>query len=116
MTHLIVTEVIAVSHLERVVVGVDLGGAERVRREGGGRPRRIGGGGILGAAVVQDVAVAEGELAADRVGGVEAARPTARLRWEAPLGAVRDAFVDHDVVRVPSVWRDFLDGPGSQFN
>ena len=49
--YLMVAISIAVAHLHRVVVGVDLGGAQRVLRVGI-RPRLIGGGGELGAAVV----------------------------------------------------------------
>ena len=48
---------IAVTHLQRVVVGVDLCGAERELRGG------ISVGRELGAAVVKDVVVAEGEHA-----------------------------------------------------
>ena len=66
---------IAVAHPHGVVVRVDLCGAQRVLRVGK-RPRLIGGGGELGAAVVQDVVVAEGEHA--RLGGaprLETTRP-----------------------------------------
>ena len=66
-SYLNMTIVIAMAHLQRVVVGVDLGGAQRPL---GSAPGVVGvrGGLELGAAVVQDVAVAEGEHAPLRRG------------------------------------------------
>ena len=61
-SYLNMTIVVAVAHLQRIVVRVDLGGAQRPL---GSAPGIVGvrAGFELGAAVVQDVAVAEREHA-----------------------------------------------------